>query len=151
METVEDVVQQDIKEQRALEEKRRTEQMPKGSVLKQLEWATQKSQIENQQRDVYKRQEELYKFESTVVGGAIPKEYIPAVGEGIEEAMKAGILGGFPVVGVHANLYDGSYHEVDSSEMAFHIAGSLAFKEAMQKGAPVLLEPIMNCLLYTSS
>ena len=78
--------------------------------------------------------EEIYKFESTVVGGAIPKEYIPAVGEGIEEAMKAGILGGFPVVGVHANVYDGSYHEVDSSEMAFHIAGSLAFKEAMQKG-----------------
>lgn len=60
-------------------------------------------------------------FESTVVGGAIPKEYIPAVGEGIEEAMKAGILGGFPVVGVHANVYDGSYHEVDSSEMAFHL------------------------------
>ena len=88
--------------------------------------------------------EELFKFESTVVGGAIPKEYIPAVGEGIEEATKAGILGGFPVVGVHANVYDGSYHEVDSSEMAFHIAGSLAFKEAMQKAAPVLLEPIMK-------
>ncbi len=88
--------------------------------------------------------EETFKFESTVVGGAIPKEYIPAVGEGIEEATKAGILGGYPVLGVHANVYDGSYHEVDSSEMAFHIAGSLAFKEAMQKGAPVLLEPIMK-------
>ena len=88
--------------------------------------------------------EETYKFESTVVGGAIPKEYIPAVGEGIEEAMKSGILGGFPVVGVHANVYDGSYHEVDSSEMAFHIAGSLAFKDAMKQGAPVLLEPIMK-------
>ncbi|MCI6810846.1 MAG: elongation factor G [Lachnospiraceae bacterium] len=88
--------------------------------------------------------EELFKFESQVVGGAIPKEYIPAVGEGIEEATKAGILGGFPVVGVHAIVYDGSYHEVDSSEMAFHIAGSLAFKEAMQKAAPVLLEPIMK-------
>ena len=93
--------------------------------------------------------EELYKFESTVVGGAIPKEYIPAVGEGIEEAMKAGILGGFPVVGVHANVYDGSYHEVDSSEMAFHIAGSLAFKDAMQKAAPVLLEPIMKVEVTT--
>ena len=93
--------------------------------------------------------EEIYKFESTVVGGAIPKEYIPAVGEGIEEAMKAGILGGFPVVGVHANVYDGSYHEVDSSEMAFHIAGSMAFKEAMQKGAPVLLEPIMKVEVST--
>ena len=88
--------------------------------------------------------EETFKFESTVVGGAIPKEYIPAVGEGIEEATKAGILGGFPVLGVHANVYDGSYHEVDSSEMAFHNAGSLAFKEAMQKGNPVLLEPIMK-------
>ena len=88
--------------------------------------------------------EELFKFESQVVGGAIPKEYIPAVGEGIEEATKAGILGGFPVVGVHAVVYDGSYHEVDSSEMAFHIAGSLAFKDAMQKAAPVLLEPIMK-------
>ena len=88
--------------------------------------------------------EETFKFESTVVGGAIPKEYIPAVGEGIEEATKACILGGFPVLGVHANVYDGSYHEVDSSEMAFHIAGSLAFKEAMQKGNPVLLEPIMK-------
>ena len=93
--------------------------------------------------------EELYKFESTVVGGAIPKEYIPAVGEGIEEAMKAGILGGFPVVGVYANVYDGSYHEVDSSEMAFHIAGSLAFKDAMAKASPVLLEPIMRVEVTT--
>ena len=76
--------------------------------------------------------------------GAIPKEYIPAVGEGIEEAAQAGILGGFPVLGVHANVYDGSYHEVDSSEMAFHIAGSMAFKEAMAKASPVLLEPIMK-------
>ena len=88
--------------------------------------------------------EETFKFESTVVGGAIPKEYIPAVGEGIEEAAKAGILGGFPVLGVHANVYDGSYHEVDSSEMAFHIAGSMAFKDAMKKGNAVLLEPIMK-------
>ncbi len=93
--------------------------------------------------------DELYKFESTVVGGAIPKEYIPAVGEGIEEAMKAGLLGGFPVVGVYANVYDGSYHEVDSSEMAFHIAGSLAFKEAMQKSSPILLEPIMRVEVTT--
>ena len=93
--------------------------------------------------------EELFKFESTVVGGAIPKEYIPAVGEGIEEAMKAGILGGFPVVGVSANVYDGSYHEVDSSEMAFHIAGSLAFKDAMAKASPVLLEPIMRVEVTT--
>ena len=88
--------------------------------------------------------EETFKFDSEVVGGAIPKEYIPAVGAGIEEAAKAGILGGFPVVGVHATVYDGSYHEVDSSEMAFHIAGSMCFKEAMAKAAPVLLEPIMK-------
>ena len=88
--------------------------------------------------------EETFKFESTVVGGAIPKEYIPAVGEGIEEAAKSGVLAGFPVLGVSANVYDGSYHEVDSSEMAFHIAGSMAFKDAMKKGDPVLLEPIMK-------
>ena len=88
--------------------------------------------------------EETFKFTSSVVGGAIPKEYIPAVGEGIEEATKAGILGGFPVLGVAADVYDGSYHEVDSSEMAFHIAGSMAFKDAMAKGNPVLLEPIMK-------
>ena len=88
--------------------------------------------------------DELFKFDSEVVGGAIPKEYIPAVGEGIEEATKAGILGGFPVVGVHATVYDGSYHEVDSSEMAFHIAGSLAFKDAMQQAGAILLEPIMK-------
>ena len=104
--------------------------------------------------------EETFKFESTVVGGAIPKEYIPAVGEGIKEATKAGILGGFPVLGVKATVYDGSYHEVDSSEMAFHIAGSMAFKEAMHKAGAILVEPIMKvevtmpedyiCLLYTS-
>jgi len=88
--------------------------------------------------------EELFKFDSEVVGGAIPKEYIPAVGEGIEEATQAGILAGFPVVGVHATVYDGSYHEVDSSEMAFHIAGSMAFKDAMAKAGAVLLEPIMK-------
>ena len=88
--------------------------------------------------------EETFKFESAVVGGAIPKEYIPAVGEGIEEASKSGILGGFPVLGVHATVFDGSYHEVDSSEMAFHIAGSMAFKDAMSKAGAVLLEPIMK-------
>ena len=88
--------------------------------------------------------EETFKFDSEVVGGAIPKEYIPAVGAGIEEASKAGILGGFPVVGVHATVYDGSYPEVDSSEMAFKVAGSLAFKDAMKKADPALLEPIMK-------
>ena len=88
--------------------------------------------------------EELFKFDSEVVGGAIPKEYIPAVGEGIEEASKAGTLAGFPVLGVHATVYDGSYHEVDSSEMAFHIAGSMCFKEAMAKAEPAILEPIMK-------
>jgi len=88
--------------------------------------------------------EETFKFESAVVGGAIPKEYIPSIGEGIEEAAKAGILAGFPVLGIKATVYDGSYHEVDSSEMAFHIAGSMCFKEAMAKAEPTLLEPIMK-------
>ena len=88
--------------------------------------------------------EKTYEFESTVVGGAIPKEYIPAVSAGIEDAMKAGTLGGYPVLGVHANCYDGSYHEVDSNELAFKIAGSMAFKDAMKKANPVLLEPIMR-------
>ena len=88
--------------------------------------------------------EETFKFDSTVVGGAIPKEYIPAVGAGIEEASKAGILGGFPVLGIHATVFDGSYHEVDSNEMAFKIAGSMAFKEAMKKADPVLMEQIMQ-------
>ncbi|MCI8763119.1 MAG: elongation factor G [Lachnospiraceae bacterium] len=88
--------------------------------------------------------EEVFKFESAVVGGAIPKEYIPAVGEGIEEASKTGVLAGFPVLGVKATVFDGSYHEVDSSEMAFKIAGSMAFKDAMQKAGSILLEPIMK-------
>ena len=88
--------------------------------------------------------ENLYEFESTVVGGAIPKEYIPAIDDGIQEAMKSGTLGGYPVVGIHANVYDGSFHEVDSSEMAFHVAGSMCFKEAMAKADPILLEPIMK-------
>jgi elongation factor G len=88
--------------------------------------------------------EKTFEFVSEIVGGSIPKEYIPAVGEGIEEATKTGILGGYPVLGVKAAVYDGSYHEVDSSEMAFHIAGSMAFKEAMQKAGCVLLEPIMK-------
>jgi len=88
--------------------------------------------------------EKTFEFISAVVGGAIPKEYIPAVGAGIEEASKAGILGGYPVLGVRATVYDGSYHEVDSNEMAFKIAGSMAFKDAMNKAGAVLLEPIMR-------
>ena len=93
--------------------------------------------------------EETFKFVSTVVGGAIPKEYIPSVGEGIEEATKAGILAGFPVLGVSANVYDGSYHEVDSSEMAFKMAGSKAMKEALKKGNSVLLEPFFKVEVVT--
>ena len=82
--------------------------------------------------------------ESSVVGGAIPKEYIPSVADGIREAANSGILAGFPVLGLRADIYDGSYHEVDSSEMAFKMAGSMAFKDAMAKAAPALLEPIMK-------
>ena len=85
-----------------------------------------------------------YEFKNAVVGGAIPKEYIPAVDKGIQGAMKSGILAGYEVVDVKVELYDGSYHEVDSSEMAFQIAGSMAFKEAMEKANPVLMEPIMK-------
>ncbi len=85
-----------------------------------------------------------YEFINAVTGGAIPKEYIPAVDQGIQGAMQAGVLAGFPVVDVKVTLYDGSYHEVDSSEMAFKIAGSMAFKEACRKAQPVILEPIMK-------
>ena len=85
-----------------------------------------------------------YEFVNEIVGGAIPKEYIPAVDAGIQGAMQAGVLAGYPVVDVKVTLYDGSYHEVDSSEMAFKIAGSMAFKEACRKASPVLLEPIMK-------
>ena len=88
--------------------------------------------------------EKGYEFINSVVGGAIPKEYIPAVDQGIQGAMLSGILAGYPVVDVKCEVYDGSYHEVDSSEMAFKIAGSMAFKEAMKKADPVLLEPIMK-------
>ncbi|MEE0956279.1 MAG: elongation factor G [Eubacterium sp.] len=93
--------------------------------------------------------EETYKFINSTVGGSIPKEFIEPVNEGIQDAMKAGLLGGFPVVGVQAEVYDGSYHEVDSSEMAFHIAGSMALKQAMEKGQEVLLEPIMKVEVST--
>ena len=85
-----------------------------------------------------------YEFTNKVVGGAIPKEYIPAVDAGIRGAMQAGILAGYEVVDVKVELYDGSYHEVDSSEMAFKIAGSIAFKEAMKQAQPILMEPIMK-------
>ncbi len=93
---------------------------------------------------------EGFLFENTVVGGAIPKEYIPAVEAGIKGAMQNGVLAGYNVVDVKVNLYDGSYHEVDSSEMAFKIAGSMAFKEAMQKADPVLTEPIMKVVVIIS-
>ena len=87
---------------------------------------------------------EGFEFVNEIVGGVVPKEYIPAVGKGVEEAMASGILAGFPVVDVKVSLYDGSYHEVDSSEMAFKIAGSIGFKEGVAKAKPVLLEPIMK-------
>ena len=90
-----------------------------------------------------------YEFINKVVGGAIPKEYIPAVDAGIKGAMQNGVLAGYPVVDVKCTLYDGSYHEVDSSEMAFKIAGSMAFKEAMRKADPVLTEPIMKVVTIT--
>jgi len=85
-----------------------------------------------------------FEFVNGIVGGTIPREYIPAVEKGIKEAMERGILAGYPAVDIKATLYDGSYHEVDSSEMAFKIAGSMAFREAAKKAKPVLLEPIMS-------
>jgi elongation factor G len=88
-----------------------------------------------------------YEFVNAIVGGAVPKEYIPAVDQGIQGAMNAGVLAGYPVVDVKVTLFDGSYHEVDSSEMAFKIAGSMAFKEAMRKADPTLLEPIMKVVV----
>ncbi|MBN2885697.1 MAG: elongation factor G [Chromatiaceae bacterium] len=90
-----------------------------------------------------------YEFVNAIVGGVVPKEYIPAVDKGIQEAMKNGVLAGFPIVDVKATLYDGSYHEVDSSEMAFKIAGSMALKEGTAKAKPVLLEPIMKVEVVT--
>ena len=88
-----------------------------------------------------------YEFVNAIVGGAIPKEFIGPIDQGIQGAMQAGVLAGYPVVDVKVTLYDGSYHEVDSSEMAFKIAGSMAFKEAMRKADPVLLEPIMKVVV----
>ena len=88
-----------------------------------------------------------YEFENKVVGGAIPKEYIPAVDAGIQGAMQSGVLAGYPVVDIRVELYDGSYHEVDSSEMAFKIAGSMVLKDALRKGNPVILEPIMKVVV----
>ncbi|MCQ2424354.1 MAG: elongation factor G, partial [Clostridia bacterium] len=90
-----------------------------------------------------------YEFRNEVVGGAIPKEYIPAVDAGIQGAMQSGVLAGYNVVDVIVTLYDGSYHEVDSSEMAFKIAGSMAFKDAMRKADPVLTEPVMKVMVTT--
>jgi len=90
-----------------------------------------------------------YEFVNNIVGGVVPKEYIPAVDKGIQEAMGSGVLAGFPVVDVRVTLYDGSYHDVDSNEMAFKIAGSIGFKEGVRKARPVLLEPIMNVEIVT--
>ena len=92
---------------------------------------------------------ELYAFDNVVTGGRVPKEYIPSVDHGIQDAMQLGILAGYPVVGVKATLIDGAYHDVDSSEMAFKIAGSMAFKEAARKADPVLLEPVMDVEVRT--
>ncbi len=94
--------------------------------------------------EVSPNEEENFTFVNKITGGAIPREYIPAVGKGVEEAMLSGVLAGYPVVNVKVELYDGTFHDVDSSEMAFKIAGSMAFKEGMKKCNPVLLEPVMK-------
>ena len=99
--------------------------------------------------NIYPNKDKGYEFVNNIVGGAIPKEYIPAVDQGIQGAMLSGVVAGYNVVDVKVELYDGSYHEVDSSEMAFKIAGSMAFKNAMKKADPVLLEPIMKVTVMT--
>ena len=99
--------------------------------------------------NVFPNKDKGYEFVNNIVGGAIPKEYIPAVDQGIQGAMLSGVVAGYNVVDVKVELYDGSYHEVDSSEMAFKIAGSMAFKSAMKKADPVLLEPIMKVTVIT--
>ena len=99
--------------------------------------------------NIYPNKDKGYEFVNNIVGGAIPKEYIPAVDQGIQGAMLSGVVAGYNVVDVKVELYDGSYHEVDSSEMAFKIAGSMAFKNAMKKADPVLLEPIMKVTVIT--
>jgi elongation factor G len=90
-----------------------------------------------------------YEFENEVVGGTIPKEFIPAIEKGVEEAKNTGILGGYPTVDFKLSVFDGSYHDVDSSEMAFKVAGSMAFKAAMAQASPVILEPIMKVEVET--
>ncbi|MBP9827196.1 elongation factor G, partial [Candidatus Saccharibacteria bacterium] len=90
-----------------------------------------------------------YEFENAIVGGVVPREYIKPVDEGIQEAMKNGVMAGYPVVDIKAKLYDGSYHEVDSSEMAFKIAGSMALQEGVRKADPVILEPVMKIEVTT--
>jgi len=90
-----------------------------------------------------------YEFINKIVGGSIPKEYISSIDAGIREAMEAGVLAGFPVVDIKVTLVDGSYHDVDSSEMAFKVAGSMAFKEASKRAKPVLLEPVMAVEVVT--
>ena len=90
-----------------------------------------------------------YEFVNEIVGGVVPKEYIKPVDQGIQEALEGGVLAGYPMVDVKVELYDGSYHEVDSNEMAFKIAGSMAFKEAARKASPVLLEPVMSVEVVT--
>ena len=90
-----------------------------------------------------------FEFENAIKGGSIPREFIPAVQKGVEEAMKSGVVAGYPVVDIKVTLYDGSYHEVDSSEAAFKVAGSMAFKEGCRRGTPILLEPIMNVAVET--
>jgi elongation factor G len=90
-----------------------------------------------------------YEFENAIVGGVVPKEYIPAVDKGVREQMENGVIAGFPLVDVKVTLYDGSYHDVDSSEMAFKIAGSMAFRDGALKANPVLLEPVMKVEVVT--
>ena len=126
---------------------RETITKPSKSDLKYAKQSGGRGQYGHCVIEVEPNPEKGYEFVNATVGGAIPKEYIPAVDQGIQGAMLSGVLAGYNVVDVKVTLYDGSYHEVDSSEMAFKIAGSMAFKEAMKKADPVILEPIMKVVV----
>ena len=123
---------------------RETITKPSKSDLKYAKQSGGRGQYGHCVIEVEPNPEKGYEFVNAIVGGAIPKEYIPAIDNGIQGAMKAGVLAGYPVVDVKVTLWDGSYHEVDSSEMAFSIAGSMAFKDAMRKADPIITEPIMK-------
>ncbi|URJ28219.1 elongation factor G [Candidatus Blochmannia vicinus (nom. nud.)] len=137
------------KPQVAYRETIRTSVTQEGKFIRQSGGRGQFGHVWLRIEPMHTKDEENYKFLNKIVGGAIPKEYIPAVDKGVQEQISNGILAGYPIVGICVTIFDGSYHEVDSSEIAFKIAGSIAFKEGFMKAHPVLLEPIMHVEIET--